>query len=315
VRPAHVTAAFALGMAAGLSGGSAPEVVILSPHLDDAVLSCWSILTSRRPVTVINVFTGAPDAGTPLSRWDRLTGARDPRERGRERVQEDSEVLEKLGCEPINLGFIQDDYRGHPQDAGEVLDGILPRVTRSATVYAPSGIGAHPDHLTVRAAAVALHRKGFAVTLYGELPYASHYGWPHWITAAEPNPYLDVTHDWRRILDHAESAVSPEAAEIRRLDPEAQSAKLSAVQGYRTQFSGMERLLRHDDALAYEVFWPLENRSVGRLQSLRYELLWKVGVRRGSRLDQVARHPALRRIRPKAGSRVGRLLQSRGQRA
>ena len=64
-------------------------VVVLSPHFDDAVLSCWHVLRAPGTVQVVNVFTGAPPEGSPPGWWDRLTGAPDPGERVRERAEED----------------------------------------------------------------------------------------------------------------------------------------------------------------------------------------------------------------------------------
>ena len=37
--------------------------VVLSPHLDDAVLSCWHVLGREGDVRVVNVFTGSPEDG------------------------------------------------------------------------------------------------------------------------------------------------------------------------------------------------------------------------------------------------------------
>ena len=45
----------------------APELV-LSPHWDDAVLDCWSLLASSRELTVVNVFAGIPG---PNPMWGR----------------------------------------------------------------------------------------------------------------------------------------------------------------------------------------------------------------------------------------------------
>jgi LmbE family N-acetylglucosaminyl deacetylase len=291
----------------------ASAVVILSPHLDDAVLSCWTLLAREREVTVINVFSGVPSADLPLSPWDRLTGAGDPRERALERLREDAEVLASIGCQPVNLTFLDNQYRGGEQDVGPLRDEIVAHIDGSPTVYAPAGIGANPDHFAVRAAAVAMLRRGFSVMLYAELPYACHYGWPHWVTGADPDPYLDVAWDWERVLTYGEASVSPQAATVRRLDPDERSAKHAAVRGYRTQYSGMEKLLAHGDALDYEAFWPLEPEAAGRLRSLRYEALWRLGVRRGSRLEQLSRRAALRRLRPGADSRLGRMLRERGR--
>jgi LmbE family N-acetylglucosaminyl deacetylase len=288
--------------------------IVLSPHFDDAVLSCWSVLREQRAVTVVNVFGGVPSANVPISWWDRLTGGRSASERALERRQEDAKALERIGCRPINLPFLGSEYRRGDQDAGPLLSVISPHVDRRTTVYAPAGIGQHPDHFAVRAAAVALLARGVPVTLYAELPYCCHYGWPHWVHGGkEPDPYLNITSDWERSLRHAEIMVAPDAALIRELSPEEQEAKLAAVRTYRTQYSGIARLLAPDDALRFEVFWPLDSATPTRLQSLRHELLWRLGVRRGSRLDLLFRRRALGRLRPKADSRLGQLLRSQGK--
>lgn len=290
-------------------------VVILSPHFDDAVLSCWSLLVSDPKPTVVNVFGGAPDAGVPLTRWDRLTRARNPRERALERAREDSAVLQSVGCEPVNLHFTDYTYRKGDQDTGPLVVALLERLEAGWHVYSPAGIGGHPDHLVVRAAAVSLLRRGFDVTLYAELPYAMNYGWPHWLTGADPDPHLDVTLDWSEPLSLAEVAIRPEDADVVRLERTQVARKLEAIRGYRTQYSGMRKHFSDEDSLEYELRWPLARPSLTRAQALRYEFLWRAGVRRGSRVEQLTRGRALRRLRPSAGSRLGRLLRERGTRA
>ncbi|MGH2855333.1 MAG: hypothetical protein ACRDLF_14200, partial [Solirubrobacteraceae bacterium] len=57
------------------SDPQAPELV-LSPHWDDAVLDCWSLLSSDREVHVVNLFAGVPAPGR-LGPWDAITGAED----------------------------------------------------------------------------------------------------------------------------------------------------------------------------------------------------------------------------------------------
>ena len=47
----------------------APEL-LLSPHMDDAVLDCWGLLAGERDLVVVNVFAGAPARGT-LAQWGR----------------------------------------------------------------------------------------------------------------------------------------------------------------------------------------------------------------------------------------------------
>src|SRR5437764_70469 len=82
--------------------------VILSPHLDDAVLSCWHLLTQVGEVAVINVFAGVPtELGGPAW-WDEYTGASDSAERVRERIEEDRTALAVPGRpigDPEVLGY------------------------------------------------------------------------------------------------------------------------------------------------------------------------------------------------------------------
>ena len=54
----------------------AAPVVILSPHLDDAVLSCWHVLSGPADVRVINLFAGLPALGAAPGWWDRRTEPR-----------------------------------------------------------------------------------------------------------------------------------------------------------------------------------------------------------------------------------------------
>lgn len=277
--------------------------VILSPHFDDAVLSCWTVLREG-PAKVVNVFAEPPPPGVAPSTWDRTTGGGDAREHTLARRREDADVLGELGAVQVNLPFLSGDYRGREQDAGPLLKALQPHVAGSRAVFAPAGIGRHPEHFAVRAAAVALHKRGTPVTLYAELPYCCHYGWPHWVTGAEPDRHLDLRYDWERSLRLGEVSLAAESGKPTPLSPEERERKLAAVQGYRTQWPGMARLLSHEDALGWEVFWPLDPLPQSRLRSIRQELLWRAGARRGSRLERALRRPALRRLRALASSRL-----------
>ncbi len=51
------------------------ETIILSPHFDDAVLSCWHLLAGAGAVLVVNVFAGEPPAGVGASLLRRVMAA------------------------------------------------------------------------------------------------------------------------------------------------------------------------------------------------------------------------------------------------
>lgn len=237
-------------------------VAILSPHLDDAVLSCWHLLSQPGEVTVINVFTAAPQSDAAPAWWDRLTGATDSAQRVRERVEEDREALAFAGRAPVNLGFLDEQYREAEQPleplVGELARGLAP----GAHVYAPGAIGDHADHALVRAAALELRRAGFAVALYADLPHAIRYGWPSFVTGARSTVAPDLAAAWwDRTLAGTGVVPAVMAPVVHTLDDEAHARKLEAVCAYRTQLAGLQELalrpLGDRETLGYEVVWTL----------------------------------------------------------
>jgi hypothetical protein len=188
-------------MAPGATGANARRTVILSPHLDDAVLSCWHLVDSPRAVSVVNVFTKVPPPGTRLPPWDRLTGAHDPAARVRERLEEDRAALALAGREPTNLDFVEGQYRDEKPTLDEVLPSVAATVAAGDEIYAPAGIGGHSGHRLLRDAGLALVREGLAVSFYADIPYATEFGWPAWVRGAEREPFLDVDAYWGEAVE------------------------------------------------------------------------------------------------------------------
>lgn len=239
-------------------------VLLLSPHWDDAVLDCWGALAERGAVQVVNVFAGVPPSGA-LAPWDAITGARDSAERARERIAEDALALGCAGRRPVNLPFLDAQYR-RPGTAPrlDALDRAVADVMSGvARVYAPAGLGGHPDHLLVRRYARLLSRAGLPVTLYAELPYCVLHGWPHWVDGAEPDPHRDVDAFWRTFLDDVPELGELRSACVQRLDDLAAAAKLEALRCYRTQMAcidyGAGRVLADPEIHRFEVAWELRS--------------------------------------------------------
>jgi LmbE family N-acetylglucosaminyl deacetylase len=235
-----------------------PDVAILSPHLDDAVLSCWSVLTGEQRVLVVNVFTGAPAAGSGARWWDRMTGAGDSTERMHERIAEDRAALAVAGREAANLGLPEVQYR----EGGAVPALIAPLVQAvgdNSVLYAPAAMGDHADHTLVRDAALALHAGGIAVTLYADLPHAIARGWPSWVP--DGAGVAEVDGEWDRALRAAGIDGAAGAARVRALGADSLAGKVEALRAYATQLEALDALafrpLLHPETLRYEVFWPL----------------------------------------------------------
>lgn len=235
------------------------NLVVLSPHLDDAVLSCWHLLEGTHAVTVVNVFTGSPPAGTSPARWDRLTGARDPVARMRQRREEDRRALELVGRTAVNLGLLDVQY-DRVRSPMRPLLARLGRLRTPATVlYAPAALSRHPDHEVVRDAALDLAREGWRVVLYADLPHGIRHGWPVWVTGVPEPAGIDVSAEWSSVLQDAGLPAERLEPHVWPLDDPVRRRKLRALEEYRTQRTALDGLafapLGDARALAFEVTW------------------------------------------------------------
>jgi hypothetical protein len=237
--------------------------LLLSPHLDDAVLDCWSLLSGERQVTVVNLFAGVPPPGR-LAPWDAITGATDSAVRARERLAEDARALARAGRTPVNLPFLDAQYRtgsGAPT-LGELDCTLAAAVPSASRVHVPAGVGGHLDHLLARRYGRMLLRAGLPVTLYVELPYCVLHGWPHWVDGAEPDPHRNVEAFWLEFLKDLPELPALRSGRIERLDDMAAAAKLQAMRCYETQLPGLDygggRLLSDPGIHRFEVCWELD---------------------------------------------------------
>lgn len=231
------------------------SVAVLSPHLDDAVLSAWSVLRRSGPVRVVNVCAAVPPPGPP-PRWDVLTGARDAAERMRERLAEDRAALARAGREAVYLDFLDRQYRDGPIEPAALSSALSGAVAGSTELWAPAGIGGHPDHVQVREAALALRADGGpAVRLYADLPYAVRWGWPEWVSGRRSIEGLDVDAWLGGFLPEG----TPEGerhvlsrAEARR--------KSRALRDYSTQWAALDAWahggMRRRAVIRYEASYP-----------------------------------------------------------
>ncbi len=177
----------------------------ISPHFDDAILSCGSLmheLSGKVPLTVINVFTAAHKGPYTISakQFLKLSGFRN---QGLElfatRAEEDRKALYWVHARIINLGLTADQFRLKPTPhfLGKIfpeLNHIYPtyrwhvlgRISKSdnaekilttklrnfqnprAVFFIPMGIGGHVDHRIVRQVAQKLFSH---LVLYSDFPY------------------------------------------------------------------------------------------------------------------------------------------------
>ena len=251
------------GFAPSLRHDTAAPALVLSPHLDDAVIDCWSVLTRPGDVVVATLFAGEP-AGGVLVHWDRLAGGTSSAALMRERRGEDAAALALAGRAPVHLDLLADPYRGASATPtlGRIDAALAAAVPAASRVFAPAVLGTvHPDHALVRAYAVALARSGVPVELYADQPYAVTYGWPHWVTGDAADPHLDVDLHWSITPGLVDPVPRRDAARVVALDAEARGAKLAAMRTYASQFPMLDRgpvgQLSTPSVHGFEVFWTL----------------------------------------------------------
>jgi LmbE family N-acetylglucosaminyl deacetylase len=130
--------------------GELDRVVVVSPHLDDAVLGCGRFLAVHPGATVVTVFAGNPDAyPEPMRLWDVQSGFGPDDDVMQARRREDRAALALLDATPMHLDFVEHTYNAG--DRPVVPEAIADRLVtvlgalEPTLVLAPFGL-ANPDH-------------------------------------------------------------------------------------------------------------------------------------------------------------------------
>ncbi|MCG5075122.1 PIG-L deacetylase family protein [Paraburkholderia tagetis] len=137
-----------------------PRLFVVSPHLDDAVLGCGSLLATFGGSVVCTVFAGEP-AIARRTPWDEASGFRDSHQAMRARYREDECALACCGARPIRLAFLDAQYGAmeEPEAIAEVLADALERIGRQGHYLPVFPLGLwHHDHERVGAACRLLLR-------------------------------------------------------------------------------------------------------------------------------------------------------------
>ena len=143
--------------------GELDRVVILSPHLDDAVLGCGRFMAAHRGVTVVTVYAGAPDRyPDPMTPWDTKSGFRSGDDVLDARRKEDALALGELDAAPRWLDFVEHQYldRSDWVGASDTCDRleIELRALDPTAVFVPFGL-ANPDHVATHESAMFVRNR------------------------------------------------------------------------------------------------------------------------------------------------------------
>ena len=120
--------------------GRARRLTVVSPHLDDAALSCGGMLTQvsrHTPVTVLTLFTegGPPPYTRSARRYLRQVRAADAQSLYRERRVEDRAALASYGISWLHAGLTEAQFRHLPGAGGAWWARLLPELAHTYPVY------------------------------------------------------------------------------------------------------------------------------------------------------------------------------------
>ncbi len=225
------------------------SVVVVSPHLDDAVLGAAHLLSTYPGSTVVTVLAGRPPAYPEMvTDWDAAGGFTAGDDVVGIRREEDRAALGSLGAAPVWLEFsdgqyLSDEERPSPSAIAPELRRAIEDAAPSA-VFLPMGL-AHPDHITTHDAGLLVREvmadDGVTWFAYEDHGYKHIPGMLAW----------RVTRLFRRGLWPTPSVVPVEAD---------MAAKRAAIALYASQLGPLSRdhlLAERLDANVPEQYWRL----------------------------------------------------------
>ncbi len=176
--------------------------VYLSPHYDDAALSCGGSISRQvqagEPVLIVTVCTAFTKPGESLSSHARMLHESwgSPENISGIRQSEDRASMEILGTDFLYLNFRDAIYRGDAQQgkwfytgdedifgqihkadltlAARIEETVISIVSRAEdkVIYAPLGIGNHVDHQLTHLVGQRLLKHGWTIGFYEDYPYS-----------------------------------------------------------------------------------------------------------------------------------------------
>jgi LmbE family N-acetylglucosaminyl deacetylase len=152
------------------------RVVVVSPHLDDGVLSLGASMAawarSGAVVELLTVLACDPASEAPAGGWDRRGGFETEGDSARARREEDLQASAAVGATPVWLPFGSSDYDRHGDEV-DVRDAVLGVLEGADTVVVPGLPLTHPDHAWLAQVLDAPGLGHSRVGRYAEQPYTA----------------------------------------------------------------------------------------------------------------------------------------------
>ncbi len=176
------------------------RVVVLSPHLDDAALSCFGLLDKLHGTVsrlVITICCGNPAPAPTRGKVDQFRQEHDLGDYGSptERRREDIAAMNALRCDFVHLGFEDGVYRRSPTSGDYIYRStrekfVRPRIEDASHIeelflvlrrlcqnmgrlllVTPLSIGYHVDHSITAHNALRLENDDVDLLFYEDFPY------------------------------------------------------------------------------------------------------------------------------------------------
>ncbi len=224
-----------------------PPILVISPHFDDAVLSCGSFLSAHPGAIVLTIMGGSPNSWTTWRQWDNgdceLPEGTDVVTL---RKKEDLAALGALKCEHRWGNVLDLQYSSHldadrPRQIRDQIEHALDECAPSSCLI-PVGI-LHPDHEQVRRISLLVAQRDTANRMwfaYDDLPYRPR----------QKVRYQEALGEIRQMWSMAPVAL--------RVDHDG-TKKPNAVNHYQSQLRALTEGSKHlADDLDPEGYWALK---------------------------------------------------------
>ncbi len=143
---------------------STQPVLVVSPHLDDAILSAFALCRWER-AAVLNVFDGAPSPRHETT-WDRLCGFDDSDQAVAARHAENAAAFADLDVPQLSVGLLDSQYLTAPRGIDEserilavVLDWVQAQGETRCTIAVPAGAGRPAPAATIGGGAASARKR------------------------------------------------------------------------------------------------------------------------------------------------------------
>jgi LmbE family N-acetylglucosaminyl deacetylase len=150
-------------------------MLVISPHFDDAVLSCGALIAAHPGAVVLTVFAGMPQDGSQRTDWDARCGFASAAHAMIERRREDDSALALLHARGVRMRWCDEQY-GQTPDLDTLAAALALAIDAQnvSIVLYPMGLFHHDHRLAHDAATAALRsRPAIRGCVYEDVPYRS----------------------------------------------------------------------------------------------------------------------------------------------